>query len=149
MKKTIATISVTLLLAGCSGSFDTNSNPDGGFDENYQGSPEIEVDTEKTTELTTPDSAESVDLSGTESTEEAENLNETTSTGETVNQPDDEENPDSDEVENENGLETNSGADVVEKETEKEGEEEVATSETEATSFGIEATEIVDNAKKL
>lgn len=61
MKKLIAIFGVAVLITGCSGNFNVNSNPDEeNFDDNYQGSPEINQD-----------DAEMIDQTGT-----GENLNE-------------------------------------------------------------------------
>ena len=70
---------VAVLITGCSGNFNVNSNPDEeNFDDNYQGSPEINQE-----------NSEIIDQTGTgEILNEEENIEQTgTETGEVVIEP--------------------------------------------------------------
>jgi len=44
MKKLFATLGVVVTFSGCSGNVTINTNPDENFDENYQGSSNIELE---------------------------------------------------------------------------------------------------------
>lgn len=62
MKKTIASIGALLLLAGCSMGGEKTTNPDQvNFDENYQGSPEIDQKNANDTEMVTEETPVEID----------------------------------------------------------------------------------------
>lgn len=64
MKKTIVSTGALILLSACSMNLDMGTNPDESFDNNYQGSPEIEV----MEEVTEPVIEEEMTATGTEVT---------------------------------------------------------------------------------